>query len=97
MKDPPLSHSPDHQDDTPPERPTPSRQPLQFPLARLMLVFTVMAAVGAPLAYLARALRGDRGAHFVFILLCLAVPTLLLVLISLLSGLLAWWKKSRRV
>ncbi len=69
--------------------------PPQFGLGRLMLVLTVLAAVGAPLAYLVRALRGERMAHFVFILLCLAVPTLLLVLLSLLSGLLAWWHKMR--
>ncbi len=61
-----------------------------------MLVMTVVTAVGAPLAYLTRALRGDRGAHFVFVLLCVAVPTLFLVVVSLLRVVVTWWLTRRQ-
>jgi hypothetical protein len=61
-----------------------------------MLALTVTAAVGAPLAYFGRAMRGDRGAHFVFILLCIALPTLFLVAVSLLRAGLDWWLRLRQ-
>ncbi len=67
-------------------RPHPTPR-LQFGLSSFLRTFTVIAAVSAPLAYLGRAMRGERGAHFVFILLCLAAPTLALVFISLINSL----------
>ncbi len=68
----------------------------QFSLAKMMLVFTVVAAAAAPLAYLTRALRGDRQSHFVFIIFCLAGPPLALIVVSLTYHLLHWLDRIRK-
>ncbi len=70
--------------------------PVQFGLGKLMLALTVASAMLAPLAYLMRALRGQRSSQFTFILFCLAAPTLLLVLASLLYWLTGWLRRRPR-
>ena len=47
-----------------------------------MLIVTVLCAMGAALSYLAQSLRGEVPSRLVFILFCLAGPTLLLILAS---------------
>jgi hypothetical protein len=71
-------------------------RPRQFSLAGLLLVLTVVAAATAPLAYLARGLRGDRPSLVVFIMLSLAAPTLLLTVVSLCAYVLARLRVPRR-
>ena len=69
-----------------------SRWAPQITLAKMMLILTVVTAAFAPLAYLARALRGSRQSHFIFILLCLAGPSLLLIIVSAIHWTLKWGK-----
>ena len=78
------------------EPPSSGRPPWQFSLAKMLLVFTLVSAALAPLAYLMRALQGQRRSHLVFILLSLAAPSLLLVVASLLHYLLQRFPRSPR-
>lgn len=68
-----------------------SRVYTQFSLGRMMLMLTIVTAAAAPLAYLARGMRGSRQGVFVFILFCIAGPPAVLIVISTIYRVLEWW------
>ena len=66
-----------------------------FGLGRMFLFVSVVAAAAAPLAYLARGLRGNRESLLVFILLCLAGPFVALIIFSTFLRLYHWFQQRR--
>ncbi len=86
----------DSTDRPPPDGRPPRRRVAQFSFAKMMLVLTVATTAAAPLAYLTRALHGDRKSHFVFIIFCLAAPALLLIVVSAIYQLRQWLGRFRR-
>jgi hypothetical protein len=66
------------------------RSRTQFGLGRMFLLISIITAAMAPLAYLAKGLRGDRQSLLIFMLFCLVGPPLVLISTSLLIRFAHW-------
>ncbi len=67
---------------------TERRRPVHVSLGGLMLVVTVLSAVGAAASYFVRSIDGPASSRLVFIVFCLLGPVILLLIVSLLYRLL---------
>jgi hypothetical protein len=67
----------------------------RFGLGSLLLIMIVVGAMAASGNYFLRGIRGGRGAQVSFVLFTLAAPLLLVMLVSGVRALVAWWQRAR--